>query len=325
MTETTTTTPPVDDSVVAASDTKKQVYFNKEHNVKFECWLNLYHDMEVDPMTVDHYTSMSDEERETYTAFLGQVKNINWDDVEGIDPQQPLVLPDDLTCLRFLQADKYNTETALKRLMATLLFHQEYKVAQIMSNQPQKLESYRKLRARAMMGMTKDGMPIFVERLGHFMCGITSVEGKALTGQEYIECFLYDLGLLISSIRKSHEETSQNDKVATTWKATWIMDCAGIRYFRALKSMSTLKLIDSVTEPNFPELAGPIYLINAPTVASALWRVAKNFLDPTVAAKIEIHSGVPTELLESRIDKSVLFEEYGGTNSGHFPKAEYTM
>ena len=40
----------------------------------------------------------------------------------------------------------------------------------------------------------------------------------------------------------------------------------------------------------------------------------------TTVEKIEIHSGVPMDVLETIMPKSVIPREYGGTNDVHYPQ-----
>jgi hypothetical protein len=301
---------------VIKEETNADVFVSPEYDIPFPVYLNLYHGLDIDPKLISHYSELTPEHKTAYESFVEQVRKHDWDDVDT------LVLPDDLTCLRFLQADKYHADKALERIVATLKWQQQVKLAQVMSHPPAQLETYRKIRVRACMGRTNDGMPIFVERLGAFFNGIPSPEGKTLTKDDWIQCFLYELADVLRRIRENYHETTVNHpEQPTTWKATWIMDCRGVSAYRAMKATSTLKMIDAVTEPNFPEMAGPIYLINVPSLVAGVWRVCKAFLDPDVVAKIQIHSGVPKDLLLERIPESVLFQEYGGTNDAEYPNS----
>lgn len=65
---------------------------------------------------------------------------------------------------------------------------------------------------------------------------------------------------------------------------------------------------------HFPEQAGAIYLINAPQIVQRIWALIKKFLDPATAQRCTIYSGCPVEKLNRNIDKTVIPEEWGGTN-----------
>jgi hypothetical protein len=179
------------------------------------------------------------------------------------------------------------------------------------------------------MGRTNgDEMSIFVESLGDFMNVIPSPEGKTLTKEDFRECFLCNLGEVLGQIRDNYKLTKDDPNTLTTWKANWIMDANNMRLFRATSATSTIQYLDSITEPNFPEIAGaPITIMNVPSIVAGggVWRLVKAFLDPVTAAKVQITSTVPTEALLQRIPSQVLLEEYGGSNKEtEFAKAEYS-
>ena len=167
-------------------------------------------------------------------------------------------------------------------------------------------------------------MPIIAERLGAFFVGISSKEGKSLSNKEWVDLCLYELNQVMKVVRETYKETTVlHPENPTTWKVSWIMDLKGATLFTAMKATSIIKLLNAPIEPNFPELAGPIYLINTPSVIMAAWKVVKQFLDATVLSKIQLHHGVPTDVFLESIDESVLFEEYGGTNKKEYPQSEY--
>lgn len=292
-----------------------------EFPVTSDTYLNIYSGdqfQHVDLHKFSHYTDMTDDQRQTYESFVEQVQNAQteWD---------LAIVPDQLTILRFLQADKYNTQLALDRLQKNQAWLHQVNIPNILKNPPTaKLATYRKIRARAYMGPNQTGMPFFVERLGDFFNGIPSPEGKSLSPQDYVECFLYEAGELLAKIRDSYDAClTKNQPV--TWNARWIMDCHNVGLFRATKAVSTLKLLDGITEPNFPELAGTVFIVNVPSIVSGLYKVCKAFLDPTTAAKLQVFRTVPiAHLLEQVVDADVLFEEYGGSNPKQVPKAEYS-
>ena len=65
----------------------------------------------------------------------------------------------------------------------------------------------------------------------------------------------------------------------------------------------------------YPEMMGKLFIVNAPTVFSAVWAVAKKFLDKRTVGKISIISrkaNMATELLK-HIPAESLPKEYGGT------------
>ena len=75
-----------------------------------------------------------------------------------------------------------------------------------------------------------------------------------------------------------------------------------------------MKLAASVTQDNYPETLGKMFIINAPMLFSVIWTVAKAFIDKKTQKKISIiGSGYKKKLFEV-IDKESLPKFLGGTH-----------
>jgi len=75
-----------------------------------------------------------------------------------------------------------------------------------------------------------------------------------------------------------------------------------------------LKAITKIDEDNYPETLGLTVVLNAPWVFhSVLWKIIKPWLDPVVAAKVQVYGSDFKEQLLKDIDADSLPEEYGGT------------
>ena len=75
----------------------------------------------------------------------------------------------------------------------------------------------------------------------------------------------------------------------------------------------------------YPEILGKIFIINAPFLFTALWKIAKLWIDKKTQAKVSILGGsYKNELLES-IDKDMLPDYLGGKRVGtpKFPWDDY--
>ena len=99
-------------------------------------------------------------------------------------------------------------------------------------------------------------------------------------------------------------------------------DVKGIKYMAAYRTMSFIRMLSKEVEVNFPEIAGPIFIVNAPGFICTLWKIMRRFLDPTVAAKISIHGNIPKTILAEKIGIDVLPEEFGGTSPYVLPHVE---
>jgi len=293
-------------------DEEDEPYWNTEYNMSHRSWLNFFDGMDVKLEDCDHFKELTDEQKEIFRAFRKQFRE-SFAQNHEIDHHKPYPLPSDFSILRFLQADKYDTKLALKRLTDTLIWRQNVNLHELVSSPPPKLEQYRKLRVRKYMGKDKVGRPIFVERIGEFITILSTSSGKQLTAREYIACYMYEMGQFITEFRKGAREGK------VQWKMVFIADMKGVKLMSAIRSINTLKAFAKEVEIHFPEQAGPIFLINTPSVVHSAWTMAKKFLDPVVIGKIKLTQNVPTQEMLEIIDGEVLFEEYGGFNQSPFP------
>jgi len=61
-------------------------------------------------------------------------------------------------------------------------------------------------------------------------------------------------------------------------------------------------------------------MFNAPLIFSTVFSIIKPFMDPIIAAKIDVYSGVPTKKLLALMPAEVLPQEYGGRGTADFPQ-----
>ena len=68
----------------------------------------------------------------------------------------------------------------------------------------------------------------------------------------------------------------------------------------------------NISQDNYPETLGKMYIINAGMLFSAVWTIVKPFLDPVTQSKIVIISGSGKKELKKEIDEYYLPEFLGG-------------
>lgn len=72
-----------------------------------------------------------------------------------------------------------------------------------------------------------------------------------------------------------------------------ILDLEGLAFFKVLgkrdEIQSFLKMVSGITQDNYPETMGRLFIVNAPMLFSALWSVVKGFLDEKTVKKISVH------------------------------------
>eukprot|EP00746_Dinoflagellata_sp_MGD_P126388 gnl/MRDRNA2_/MRDRNA2_61241_c0_seq1.p1 gnl/MRDRNA2_/MRDRNA2_61241_c0~~gnl/MRDRNA2_/MRDRNA2_61241_c0_seq1.p1 ORF type:complete len:341 (-),score=50.64 gnl/MRDRNA2_/MRDRNA2_61241_c0_seq1:16-1038(-) len=218
---------------------------------------------------------------------------------------------DRFTLLRFLRADKFNTNKAATRLLACIRWRATNGIDEAVNQPPKNWEKYRLLRIRRICGYDYEGRVVMFERLGEFF---GSDNSKALELHDWLMCYAYDCIELEQQLRESSQ---QRKKPVTT--ITFVGDLACLRLRQSLANLGLLQKFTEVVEVHFPEFAGPIILMNAPTFVYILWNAAKRFLDPSVVAKIVIHNGVPEKDLLALMPSDVLLKEYGGTSNADYP------
>ena len=64
---------------------------------------------------------------------------------------------------------------------------------------------------------------------------------------------------------------------------------------------------------------GNIVIFNAPRIFASVFPMVKAFMDPITAAKVEVHSNVPTERLRALMPAEAIPVEYGGSSTAPFP------
>jgi peptidase E len=70
-----------------------------------------------------------------------------------------------------------------------------------------------------------------------------------------------------------------------------------------------------ITQDNYPESLGQLFITNAPWAFTAVWAVVKSFLDEVTRQKIIIVGGGYTKKLLEVIDEDQLASFLGGKNT----------
>ena len=93
---------------------------------------------------------------------------------------------------------------------------------------------------------------------------------------------------------------------------TIVNDLAGLgRQHFTLRAMGLLKRVSRAIQDNYPEMMAKTIIIRAPWIFTAIWRVAKGFLDQKVLDKIDICGSNFLPVLEKHIDRRWVGEKGG--------------
>jgi len=238
---------------------------------------------------------------ETLPAALAQVGPVSFGAV------------DEFTLLRFLRADNFRPELAAARLVKMLQWRADNRVDHILAESPACLPVYKRLRVRLFPGWDRNGNIVMLERIGEFF---GSDSGNQLSREEWLRCSTHDMATIHARFRDSSREHGR-----PVHRLTFLGDLGGLRFDQALENLKILKACVKEIEAHFPEQAGQIFLYNAPLLMETIWCFVKRILDPSVAAKVAIHRGVPTEEFLKLIPAEVLPQELGGENPVKYPHA----
>jgi len=101
-----------------------------------------------------------------------------------------------------------------------------------------------------------------------------------------------------------------------------IADLSGLS-LQTLKGVSLFRIAANLDSRYFPETVERVYVVNAPWVFPAAYKVVSPFIDPITKTKIVVCTASDQkELLSRDIDPSQLPKEYGGTNEDCAPHAQ---
>eukprot|EP00928_Gymnodinium_smaydae_P092163 TRINITY_DN75974_c0_g1_i1.p1 TRINITY_DN75974_c0_g1~~TRINITY_DN75974_c0_g1_i1.p1 ORF type:complete len:428 (-),score=58.43 TRINITY_DN75974_c0_g1_i1:98-1381(-) len=215
-------------------------------------------------------------------------------------------LPDKFTMLIFLQADNYDVEKAVARLVSTVLWRQTSGLDDFISNPDDRAwYLYYHLRPRRLVGYDKHHRPVMLDALGEFFGSDNGC--SALPMHQWMQCFGYEMSLLQCSFRRT--SVRHNKPIH---RIAYIGDLSGLRVGQARRLIPLLRAFTSEVERHFPECAGTVVLINAPKIFAFLWRLVQSFVDPKTVATMSVHSGVPTAFLCESFGEDVVPVEWGG-------------
>jgi hypothetical protein len=305
-------------TIVSRMEDAKSKVKNGSESVEFglctDHWLNFTAGLPISVEETAAFRAMSASEATTFKAFRDEVRQ-RIAACADIDRERHFTEPDDVTTLKFLQADKYDTSRAIKRLLHTVVWRQKIDLDRLVRERPAAIETYRSLRVRRLMGHDINGRPVFVERVGEFIANLGSAQARALSPQDWIDCCIYDMAHLICAFRASVKLGPPQ------MRQVFIADCAGVTVVQAIKSVKLLREMASATGPNFPEMVDSVILVNVSSVVHSCWGLVNRILDPVVVAKIQMHTTFPTAYVLRFLAKESLFAEYGGENQADYPHA----
>ncbi|RDX83150.1 Sec14 [Mucuna pruriens] len=198
--------------------------------------------------------------------------------------------------IRFLKARDWNVAKSHKMLIDCLNWRVENEIDNVLTK-PIPVDLYRAVRDTQLIGMSgysKEGLPVIAVGVG------LSTYDKA-TDKYYIQSHIqineYRDRVILPKATRTHGRY-----IGTCVK---VLDMTGLK-FSALNQLRLLTAISTIDDLNYPEKTDTYYIVNAPYIFSACWKVVKPLLQERTRRKIQVLQGCGKEELLKVMDYSSL-------------------
>eukprot|EP00256_Glycine_max_P051321 XP_014617318.1 phosphatidylinositol/phosphatidylcholine transfer protein SFH9 isoform X2 [Glycine max] len=196
------------------------------------------------------------------------------------------------TLTRFLKAREWNATKAHKMIVDCLKWRVQNEIDNILSKPIIPTDLYRGIRDSQLIGLSgysREGLPVFAIGVGLSTFDKASVHYYV---QSHIQINEYRDRVILPSASKKHERP-----ITTCVK---ILDMTGLK-LSALNQIKLLTIISSIDDLNYPEKTNTYYIVNAPYIFSACWKVVKPLLQERTRRKVQVLQGCGRdELLKVR-------------------------
>ncbi|KAI9161288.1 hypothetical protein LWI28_016039 [Acer negundo] len=186
------------------------------------------------------------------------------------------------TLVRFLKAREWNLPKSHKMLVDCLHWRVQNEIDKILSKPIVPANFYRGVRDSQLIGMSgysREGLPVFAIGVGLSTFDKASVHYYV---QSHIQINEYRDCVILPSASKKHGRP-----ITTCIK---VLDMTGLK-LSALSQIKLLTIISTIDDLNYPEKTNTYYIVNAPYIFSACWKVVKPLLQERTRKKIQVLQG----------------------------------
>lgn len=186
------------------------------------------------------------------------------------------------TLMRFLKARDWNIAKAHKMLIDCLNWRIQNEIDNILAKPIVPSELYRGVRDSQLVGLsgyTKEGCPVIAVGVGLSTFDKASVNYYV---QSHIQMNEYRDRVVLPYATKKYGR-----HISTCVK---VLDMTGLR-LSALNQIKLLTVISTIDDLNYPEKTDTYYIVNAPYIFSACWKVVKPLLQERTRRKIQVLQG----------------------------------
>ncbi|XP_059438183.1 SEC14 cytosolic factor [Corylus avellana] len=186
------------------------------------------------------------------------------------------------TLVRFLKARDGNVAKAHKMLVDCLNWRVQNEIDNILAKPIVPAELYRAVRNSHLIGVSgysREGLPVFAVGLALSTFDKASVNYYV---QSHIQMNEYRDRVLLPSASKKYGRP-----ITTCVK---VLDMTGLK-LSALSQIKLLTIISTIDDLNYPEKTNTYYIVNAPYIFSACWKVVKPLLQERTRKKVQVLPG----------------------------------
>ncbi|PIN02715.1 Phosphatidylinositol transfer protein SEC14 [Handroanthus impetiginosus] len=185
------------------------------------------------------------------------------------------------TLMRFLKAREGNVSDAYKMLIDCFNWRIQNEIDDILAK-PIPSDMYRAIRDSQLVGMcgySKEGLPVIALGVGLSTYDKASIDYYV---QSHIQMNEYRDRVILPSATKKYGRY-----IGTCIK---VLDMSGLK-LSALNQMKLLSVISTIDDLNYPEKTETYYIVNAPYIFSACWKVVKPLLQERTRKKVQVLAG----------------------------------
>ncbi|KAL6603849.1 hypothetical protein ACP70R_044210 [Stipagrostis hirtigluma subsp. patula] len=201
------------------------------------------------------------------------------------------------TLVRFLKAREWHVTKAHKMLVDSLNWRIQNEIDSILEKPIIPVDLYRSIRETQLVGLSgysNEGLPVFAVGVGMSTYDKASVNYYV---QSHIQINEYRDRIILPMATKKFGRP-----ISTCIK---VLDMTGLK-LSALNQMKTLTAISTVDDLNYPEKTETYYIVNAPYIFSACWKVVKPLLQERTRKKVHVLRGCGRDELLKIMDHSSL-------------------
>ncbi|CAI0374495.1 unnamed protein product [Linum tenue] len=201
------------------------------------------------------------------------------------------------TLARFLRARDWNVAKTHKMLVDCLNWRVHNEIDNILAKPIVPADHYRGVRDSQLIGMSgysREGLPVYAIGAGLSTFDKASVHYYV---QSHIQMNEYRDHVILPTASKKHGRP-----ITTCIK---VLDMTGLK-LSALNQIKLLTVISTVDDLNYPEKTNTYYIVNAPYIFSACWKVVKPLLQERTRKKVQVLNGNGRDELLKIMDISSL-------------------